>query len=123
VNRLLLAAALSFACLLLPGCGVFSQSETPPITRAADPRHHTGDDGIVVLAAGWCGYCKQLEYDFGRAGVKYTRLDVDQPDGAAAAQAIGRRGVPQTIIGQRVISGYDMFRIRELLEPLGYRFE
>ena len=113
---LLLALAM-----LLQGCGLLGQNETPPLVSAADPRHQTGDDGIVMLAAEWCGYCKQLRAEFDQAGVDYRVLDVDTDVGDAALKSLRRRGVPVTIIGQRVIAGYDIHRIRELLAPLGYR--
>ena len=116
--RFLLLLALA---VLLHGCGLLGQNETPPLASAADPRHQTGDDGIVMLAADWCGYCKRLRSEFDNAGVDYSVLDVDTDAGHAALKALRRRGVPVTIIGQRVIAGYDIHRIRELLAPLGYR--
>jgi len=106
---------------LLHGCGLLGQNETPPLFSADDPRHQTGDDGIVMLAAEWCGYCKRLRAEFDEAGVDYRVLDVDTDAGSAALKSVRRRGVPVTIIGQRVIAGYDIHRIRQLLEPLGYR--
>lgn len=86
-----------------------------------DPRRVSGQHGIVLLYAEWCGYCRKLRADFERADVRYTALDVDTPEGDRAMQALHARGVPVTVIGQNVVSGYDTERLRTYLSPLGYR--
>ncbi len=86
-----------------------------------DPRHLTGDDRIVMLAAEWCGYCRRQQQEFERADVRYHVLDVDTPEGDQAMQAIGARGVPVTVIGQDVVRGYDTTALNQRLVPLGYR--
>jgi glutaredoxin len=88
---------------------------------ADDPRLHTGDQRIVMLAADWCGYCRKQRGDFERANVRYHVLDVDTPEGDRAMRALGARGVPVTVIGQNVVRGYDRARLDEHLSPLGYR--
>ncbi|MBN6151453.1 glutaredoxin family protein [Xanthomonas sp. AmX2] len=113
-------------CLLLLGLGggahAWWQSRADDAPLAADdPRRLTGDSGIVMLAAEWCGYCRQQQADFERAKVRYRVLDVDQEDGRRAAAALGREGVPITVIGQQVIDGYDTEALDERLTPLGYR--
>jgi glutaredoxin len=85
-----------------------------------DPRLLTGDAKIVMLAADWCGYCRKLQAEFEREGVRYRVLDVDEEEGDRAASALGTRGVPVTVIGQEVIHGYDTAAIKSRLEPLGY---
>lgn len=85
-----------------------------------DPRLLTGDTKIVMLAAEWCGYCRQLRAEFEREGVRYRVLDVDEAEGGRAASALGARGVPVTIVGQEVIQGYDTATIKSRLKPLGY---
>jgi glutaredoxin len=86
-----------------------------------DPRQLTGDSGIVMLAADWCGYCRKQQKDFEMAGVRYRVLDVDTDEGGRAAAALGTRGVPVTVVGQQVIRGYDTVSLKQNLEPLGYR--
>ncbi|GHA90622.1 glutaredoxin family protein [Cognatilysobacter bugurensis] len=91
------------------------------VTDPADPRMHTGDARIVMLAAEWCGYCRKQQGDFERANVRYRVLDVDTPEGDRAMRALGARGVPVTVVGQNVVRGYDTARLDEHLTPLGYR--
>ncbi|MBL8300735.1 MAG: glutaredoxin family protein [Rhodanobacteraceae bacterium] len=87
----------------------------------ADPRRQTGDSGVVLLVAEWCGYCKQLKSALDTAKVPYTELDVE--DGGAgydAYNALGGRGVPITVIGQDVIHGYDPGQLGKKLSQHGY---
>ena len=86
-----------------------------------DPRLLTGEKGIVMLAAEWCGYCRKQQKDFEMAGVRYRVLDVDTEEGDRAANALGTRGVPVTVVGQQVIHGYDTASLKQSLTPLGYR--
>ena len=88
--------------------------------HADDPRLQTGESGIVMLAAEWCGYCRKQQGDFERAGVRYRVLDIDDEDGGRAMRALGARGVPVTVIGQAVVRGYDTGALDEGLTPLGY---
>lgn len=86
-----------------------------------DPRHHTGDTGIVMIAADWCGYCRRLRQQLDAAKVPYRVLDVDTPAGKRALVATGARAVPVTLIGQYMVQGYDTAALDERLVPLGYR--
>ena len=95
-------------------------SQGVPELHADDPRLQTGESGIVMLAAEWCGYCRKQQKDFELAGVRYRVLDVDQEEGQRAARALGTRGVPVTVIGQQVIRGYDTVALGQGLAPLGY---
>ncbi|MGH8078717.1 MAG: glutaredoxin family protein [Lysobacter sp.] len=95
------------------------QSSAPEL-QADDPRLLTGDKRIVMLAAEWCGYCRKQQQDFERANVRYRVLDVDTPEGSRAAQALGLRGVPITVLGQNVVAGYDTEKLQIHLKPLGY---
>jgi glutaredoxin len=85
-----------------------------------DPRLLTGGQGVVMLAADWCGYCRRQQADFERAGVRYQVLDVDADAGSRAMRALGARGVPVTVVGQAVIRGYDTAALDRQLSPLGY---
>lgn len=86
-----------------------------------DPRRQTGESGIVMLGAEWCGYCQRLKAALDEARVPYTELDVE--DGGAgydAFVALGGNGVPVTVIGQEVVHGYDTGRLDQLLSARGH---
>jgi len=87
----------------------------------ADPRRQTGESGIVMLGASWCGYCKRLKAALEQAQVPYTELDVeDGAEGHDAFVALGGRGVPVTVIGQDVVHGYNTTRLGRLLAERGH---
>jgi len=89
---------------------------------AGDPRLKTGSNGVVLLSAEWCGYCDQLRADLDRSGVKYRELDVESDaEGVAAWESFGANGVPITVVGQRVVHGYDPGSIRKLMSAAGHR--
>ncbi len=105
----------------LVGAGMHLFGNREPELHPDDPRNGTGDDRIVMLAAEWCGYCRKQRKDFELANVRYRLLDIDTPEGDRAMRALGKRGVPVTVIGQDVVSGYNTAALDEKLIPLGYR--
>ncbi len=112
---------LLFAIGLAGGLYAWHSRTAPESLHPDDPRVSTGDAGIVMLAAEWCGYCRKQQRDFEMAGVRYRVLDVDTEAGDRAARALGTRSVPVTVIGQDVVRGYDTARLKQGLQPLGYR--
>lgn len=90
----------------------------------ADPRLTTGEHGVVMLGASWCGYCQRLKVGLDAAKVPYVELDVEDGGiGENAFFAVGGRGVPVTVIGQEVVHGYDAARLTELLGKLGHSID
>lgn len=86
-----------------------------------DPRVGAADGDITMLSATWCGYCDALRRDLDRMGVAYRELDIeDGATGEAAFDAIGARGVPVLLVGQKVINGYDPDRARDLIVAAGH---
>lgn len=112
-GRLLVAAALLAA---IAAAGVAGWRWL----ASNDPRNATGDDGIVMISADWCGYCRSQRALFDAAGVSYRIIDADSRDGQLAMFVLGARGVPVTVVGQQVVRGYDIDRLRTLLAPLGH---
>ena len=118
IRRLLLPVALASLAVLAVGGLLRWQYNA---AQQHDPRRTTGDKGVVVLVASWCGYCKRLEAALRAARVPYRALDVeDGGAGQAAWFAIGRGGVPVTVIGQDIVHGYDAKRLAALLRAQGY---
>ena len=109
------------AALALAGGWMHLRAEAPQTLHPDDPRSATGETGIVMLAAEWCGYCRRQQAEFAAGKVRYRVLDIDTPHGARAMRAIGARGVPVTVIGQNIVRGYDTPMLGKHLQPLGYR--
>lgn len=88
-----------------------------------DVRRTTGEHGVVVFVAEWCGYCRRLQRWLDASGVPYRALDVEQSEAGAYGQdaVVGRyAGVPTTVIGQDVFQGLATKELRERLEQAGY---
>jgi glutaredoxin len=100
-------AGVLFALIVLwPG------SKADAVTQA---RLLVGQDRVVLLTAEWCGYCDRLRSDLKRAQVPFAEHDVERSSsGSGAWQALQGRGVPMTLVGNAVVSGYDPKRIIEL---------
>ena len=87
-----------------------------------DPRLNTGNDGIVLLSAQWCGYCKALRASLSAHAVPFREIDVEtSAEGAHAYSSLKGKAIPITVIGQNVVYGYDIQRIDDLLKPLGFQ--
>src|SRR5688500_17527906 len=108
--------------LVVAAIGGYFQLRKPdaPALHPDDPRNATGDNRIVMLAADWCGYCRKQQKDFELANVRYRVIDIETPEGDRAMKALGRQGVPVTVIGQDVVQGYDTATLGARLKPLGY---
>lgn len=83
---------------------------------AAALRQLVGNEPVVVLSTGQCGYCARLRQDFGAWGVRYRELDVERSDEGRRAFALLRAsGVPIVLIDDTLVHGYAPRRIRRLL--------
>lgn len=72
---------------------------------------------VTVYSTATCPYCRMVKDYLRRKGVPFAEVDVSA-DRAAAAEMVkrsGRMGVPQIVIGGKVIVGFDRDAIdREL---------
>lgn len=83
-----------------------------------DPRHYTGERGVVLMSAHWCPWCRRLEAELTAGAVPHIVIDVDTPEGGKAWRALGYQ-VPITVIGQDVITGYNPSLINARLAEAG----
>lgn len=74
---------------------------------------------VVMLSATWCGYCKRLKADLREAKIPFKVLDIENTAlGRRMAKELDIAGVPTTIVGDQVISGYEPDDIIELAQAL-----
>lgn len=55
---------------------------------------------ITMFSTPWCGYCRQLKSQLGRAGIAYAEVDIEQhPDAAAFVREVndGNQTVPTVL--------------------------
>ncbi|NNF15727.1 MAG: glutaredoxin family protein [Gammaproteobacteria bacterium] len=72
---------------------------------------------VVLYSTAWCGYCRKTRRFFTRHDIPFIDLDVEKsPSARAAFERIGGRGVPVVTVGDEIVHGYNLARLRKLLE-------
>lgn len=86
-----------------------------------DPRRQTGERGVVMLSAEWCGYCDAMRRDLERGGVSYQEWDIEHDArGTLAFEALDARGVPVLVVGQEWQAGYSPQLVQSMLVAAGH---
>lgn len=70
----------------------------------------TDSPTVIMYATAWCPYCMRARSLFGRLGIEYKEIAVDEePEQRAemVTRSGGYRTVPQIFIGDRHIGGFD----------------
>ena len=63
---------------------------------------------VTLFATSWCGYCRQMREYFAAEKIPYTELDIETSAQARVwHKQLGGGGVPVTLVGEKVIHGYD----------------
>ena len=65
---------------------------------------------IIVYSTGWCPYCERARALLDRKGATYREVKVDEDPAerqAMLTRSGGRRTVPQILIGDRHVGGFD----------------
>ena len=72
---------------------------------------------VIMFSTPTCSYCKTAKQYFRQQGVRFKNVDVSK-DPAAARDMIrrsGQQGVPQILVGNKIIVGFDRPKIDTLL--------
>lgn len=72
---------------------------------------------VIMFSTPSCSYCKTAKQYFRQQGVRFKDVDVSR-DQAAARDMVrrsGQQGVPQILIGNKVVVGFDRPKIDRLL--------
>jgi len=72
---------------------------------------------IVIYTTTWCGFCRKMVEELDTRGLSYTNRDIEHDPGARdeLVRLVGSTAVPVTVIGGKVIRGYDPDRLRKLV--------
>ncbi len=67
---------------------------------------------VVVYTAAWCGYCERAKSLLRQRSIPFDEVDVDHEPGfrAQLLEMTGRMTVPQIVIGDTPIGGFDDLR-------------
>ncbi len=71
---------------------------------------------VTVYKAEWCSWCHKLIDFLDENKIEYEVKDVDNAENAEEAMSVsGQGGIPVTVIGDNVIIGFDVEKLKELL--------
>lgn len=71
---------------------------------------------VLMLSTSWCGYCKAARGYLDERGIDWCELDIETSEtGAARHAAVGGRGVPVFVAGNRVLHGFSKRGLAEWL--------
>ena len=96
------------------------------LDRSAVYFHKPNKDSkdIVLYTTDWCPYCNSLRIHLKNNSIPFTEYDVEKSiSGITAFWALRARGVPVSVIGPKVVYGYDIDTINHSLIALGYSRE
>ena len=83
-----------------------------------------GSRQVVLYATDWCPYCRSLRILFDTHHIDYVERDVEHSAlGAVGFLLLGGRGVPVTVVGPRVVYGYDLAALQTALGEIGHDVE
>lgn len=72
--------------------------------RSHHPARHAKPGQVTMLATSWCPYCGELRRRLAAARMPYQEIDVEASAASGyALQATGRRSIPTTLIGDRLL--------------------
>ena len=74
-----------------------------------------GAQPVIMLAASWCGFCRQARTFFKAHDIKFTEIDVERTDHADIQLLYRQNGVPVIFIGSDQVQGFDEPKLRALL--------
>ncbi|HET7730624.1 MAG TPA: glutaredoxin family protein [Usitatibacter sp.] len=83
-----------------------------PAAAAAAPR---ASAGITMYSTDWCGHCRRAREYFAAHRIAFTEVDVEKSDsGRKDYEALGGRGVPLIVVGDKVMRGFSPQRFEAL---------
>lgn len=95
----------------------------PPVVskmRSASPSGSAMAQRVRLLSTTWCGYCKKAAAYLRSRGTPFEELDVEKSSqGKREYDALGGRGVPIILVGDRRMDGYDQTTLTKMLEGAG----
>ena len=76
---------------------------------------------VFIYTTQWCPYCESLRIHLNTHNISYIEYDIEKSiSGFAGYWVLRARGVPVSVIGPSVVYGYDINKINQSLENLGF---
>ena len=101
-----------------PPPGGLTGASATQSTRAVAGSRGARATGVLLYYADWCGYCRKTSAELDRRGVSYERRNIDNPATLAElVEKTGQRNIPVVDVGGKILIGYDLQGLDELLNP------
>jgi glutaredoxin len=72
---------------------------------------------VTLFSTEWCGYCKKTRYFLNQHDIPFRERDIEASTAAMDAfRRLGGSGVPVVQVGDKVVHGYSLARLRTALE-------
>lgn len=70
----------------------------------------TTEKALILYSASWCEYCQKVKNYLEQHNIAYENRDIESTDPAIQQlfQTLGATGIPQILIGNKVIRGADL---------------
>ncbi|MBU1439106.1 MAG: glutaredoxin family protein [Gammaproteobacteria bacterium] len=80
----------------------------------------TTDKALILYSASWCNYCQKVKNYLHQHNVVFENRDIESSDPTIQQlfQSLDADGVPQILIGNKVIRGADLSAIEQELKKL-----
>lgn len=72
---------------------------------------------VTVFSTAWCGYCKKTTHFLKTHDIPFEERDIEASSAARDAfDQLGGSGVPLVLVGEQVVHGYSLSKLRAALE-------
>ena len=76
-------------------------------------------DKLTMYSTPWCGYCQRLKAQFGREGIEFIEIDIEQdPDSADFVMSVngGNQTVPTVVFPNgQALTNPSLAQVKEIL--------
>lgn len=81
---------------------------------------NTTNEQVVVYSTQWCPYCKKARAYLTENNIPFVERDIEQGDANIDAlySSIGAQGIPQIVVGNKIITGFNLTILKPELERL-----
>ncbi len=80
--------------------------------------HQAARGPVTMYSTSWCGYCKKAIKYFKDNKVAYVERDVEKdPSARRAYDALGGKGIPIILVGQKRMNGFSVSGFEHIYKP------
>lgn len=91
----------------------------PPYIQTDTAAHFAGThEKVVMYSTEWCPYCKKTRDFLTNNNIPFVERDIEKGDAHIDAlyHSIGAQGIPQIVIGDKIITGFNLSVLKPELE-------